>query len=44
MQSFPKTYIFKTTSIAKTAHMIGNAVPPEYAEAIGKAIVVNHQR
>lgn len=39
IQSFPKNYIFKTTSIAKTARMIGNAVPPKYAEAIGKAII-----
>lgn len=40
LQSFPKTYVFKTTSsIAKTARMIGNAVPPKYAEAIGKAIL-----
>jgi DNA (cytosine-5)-methyltransferase 1 len=39
LQSFPKDYIFKTTSIANTARIIGNAVPPKYAEAIGKAIV-----
>ena len=39
LQSFPKDYIFKTTSIANTARMIGNAVPPKYAEAIGLAIV-----
>jgi DNA (cytosine-5)-methyltransferase 1 len=39
LQTFPKNYIFKTTSIAKTARMIGNAVPPKYAEAIGKAII-----
>ncbi len=39
LQSFPKDYIFKTTTIAHTARMIGNAVPPKYAEAIGKAIV-----
>ncbi len=39
LQSFPKNYIFRTTSIAKTARMIGNAVPPKYAEAIGKAIM-----
>lgn len=39
LQSFPKDYVFKTTSIAKTARMIGNAVPPKYAEAIGKAII-----
>jgi len=39
LQSFPPNYIFKTTSIANTARMIGNAVPPEYAKAIGKAII-----
>lgn len=39
LQSFPKDYVFKTVSIEKTARMIGNAVPPKYAEAIGKAII-----
>jgi DNA (cytosine-5)-methyltransferase 1 len=39
LQSFPTDYVFKTTSIANTARMIGNAVPPKYAEAIGKAII-----
>lgn len=42
LQSFPKHYIFKTTSIANTAKMIGNAVPPKYAEAIADAIIRNH--
>lgn len=42
LQSFPKDYIFKTTSIANTARMIGNAVPPKYASAIAKAIINNH--
>jgi len=42
LQSFPKTYIFKATSIGKIARMIGNAVPPKYAMAIGKAIIQNH--
>lgn len=41
LQSFPKNYIFKATSIANTARMIGNAVPPKYATAIGKAIIQN---
>lgn len=27
LQTFPKDYVFKTTSIANTARMIGNAVP-----------------
>lgn len=43
LQSFPKNYIFITTSIASTARMIGNAVPPKYATAIGKAIIQNHK-
>jgi DNA (cytosine-5)-methyltransferase 1 len=43
LQSFPKNYIFKTTCIAGTARIIGNAVPPKYAEAIAKAIIENHQ-
>lgn len=43
LQSFPINFIFKTTSIANTARMIGNAVPPKYATAIGKAIIQNHK-
>lgn len=43
LQSFPKEYIFKTKTIAHTARMIGNAVPPKYAAAIGSAIIQNHQ-
>ncbi|WP_412476935.1 DNA cytosine methyltransferase [Flavobacterium sp. TBRC 19031] len=43
LQSFPKEYIFKTSTIAHTARMIGNAVPPKYATAIGRAIIQNHQ-
>lgn len=42
LQSFPKNYLFRTTSIEKTARMIGNAVPPKYAESIGSAIIQNH--
>ncbi|MBS9460998.1 DNA cytosine methyltransferase [Flagellimonas sp. 389] len=42
LQSFPIDYVFKTNSIANTARMIGNAVPPKYATAIGKAIIENH--
>ncbi|MEG0915391.1 MAG: DNA cytosine methyltransferase [Myroides sp.] len=42
LQSFPKTYKFKGTSIASIARMIGNAVPPTYAKAIGLAIINNH--
>jgi DNA (cytosine-5)-methyltransferase 1 len=43
LQSFPRDYIFKGSSIANIAKMIGNAVPPVYAEAIAKAIIQNHQ-
>ena len=39
LQTFPKNYIFKTTSIAATAKLIGNAVPPEYAKRIGLSII-----
>ena len=42
LQSFPKDYKIKATSIANAARMIGNAVPPKYATAIGKAIIQNH--
>lgn len=41
LQTFPKDYIFKTTSIAATAKLIGNAVPPEYARRIGLEIINN---
>lgn len=44
LQSFPKTYIFKASSRDKIARLIGNAVPPKYAERIGKAIVDNAYR
>ena len=42
LQSFPKNYKFKATSIANAARMIGNAVPPKYAASIAKAIINNH--
>ncbi|ANO48460.1 DNA-cytosine methyltransferase [Flavobacterium columnare] len=42
LQSFPKNYKFKATSIANAARMIGNAVPPKYAASIAKAIIQNH--
>lgn len=42
LQSFPLTYKFKGTSVANIARMIGNAVPPKYATALGKAIIQNH--
>lgn len=42
LQSFPKDYIFKATSVANAARMIGNAVPPKYASSIANAIIQNH--
>lgn len=42
LQSFPKDYKIKATSIANAARMIGNAVPPKYASSIAKAIIKNH--
>ena len=42
LQTFPKTYIFKGSSIAAIARMIGNAVPPVYAERIGKTLIGNY--
>ncbi len=42
LQSFPKTYKFIGNSTESIARMIGNAVPPTYAKAIGKAIIQNY--
>jgi len=39
LQTFPKSYIFKTTSTVIAAKLIGNAVPPEYAKRLGKVII-----
>lgn len=39
LQTFPKNYYFISNSVNGIARMIGNAVPPEYARRIGKAIV-----
>lgn len=44
LQSFPRGYIFKAVGREKIARLIGNAVPPMYAEKIGKAIVDNFKR
>ncbi len=43
LQSFPKEYKFLTESVADTARIIGNAVPPEYAKRIGLSIIKNHK-
>ncbi len=39
LQSFPKSYVFKTNSMAGAAKIIGNAVPCEYARRLGSIIV-----
>jgi len=39
LQTFPKRYTFYAKSIQGKTRMIGNAVPPEYARRIGKAII-----
>lgn len=39
LQSFPKSYKFFGTSFESIARIIGNAVPPKYAESIGLAII-----
>lgn len=39
LQTFPTDYIFKANSIAGKARLIGNAVPPELAKRIAKAII-----
>lgn len=43
LQSFPLEYKFIGSSTANIARMIGNAVPPKYASAIGSAIIKNHK-
>jgi len=45
LQTFPKTYIFKTESIAATAKLIGNAVPTKSARRLGEIIIyTKHQK
>lgn len=44
LQTFPKSYQFRTTGFVKTARLIGNAVPPKFARAIGQSIVEQWQR
>ncbi len=38
LQTFPPGYAFKAESIATIARLIGNAVPPELAKRIGRAV------
>ena len=42
LQTFPKTYKFIGNSLSAVARMIGNAVPPLYAQQVGNAIIRNH--
>lgn len=42
IQTFPKNYQFYTPSIAGAAKIIGNAVPPAFAKALGESIVKAH--
>lgn len=39
IQTFPKSYVFKTKSMAATAKLIGNAVPCEFARRLGCSIL-----
>jgi DNA (cytosine-5)-methyltransferase 1 len=39
LQTFPENYRFATDKIDGVCELIGNAVPPRYAEAAGKAIL-----
>jgi DNA (cytosine-5)-methyltransferase 1 len=41
LQSFPNSYKFHSNNFGTVARMIGNAVPPELAKNIGKAITKN---
>lgn len=40
LQTFPKKYVFLGHSFEVNARLIGNAVPPKYAEQIGKALQI----
>lgn len=44
LQTFPDSYLFKASSIANKAKMIGNAVPPLYAKKIGKVIRKSYEK
>lgn len=39
LQTFPKSFVFKTKGIGDTARIIGNAVPPEFARRIGEILI-----
>lgn len=38
LQSFPRSYVIKAKGILEAARLIGNAVPPKLAEAIGRSV------
>lgn len=38
LQSFPDSFVFRVSSMAQAAQIIGNAVPPKFAECLAKAI------
>ena len=44
LQTFPKGYKFKTTTLSETARIIGNAVPPKFAQALAKQIVACEEK
>ncbi|MBA3692925.1 MAG: DNA cytosine methyltransferase, partial [Acidobacteria bacterium] len=39
LQTFPTDYVFKASNVADISRIIGNAVPPELARRIGKAVL-----
>lgn len=43
LQTFPKDYVFYSTNMAATTRIIGNAVPPVFAERLGKTILKAHK-
>lgn len=43
IQSFPKTYKIKSDSASVAARIIGNAVPPKFAKALGREIMRSHR-
>lgn len=42
LQTFPLDYVFKAQTITDISRIIGNAVPPELAKKIGRAILDSH--
>ncbi|GAA6167146.1 DNA cytosine methyltransferase [Sessilibacter corallicola] len=43
IQSFPRTYKIKSESVTTAARIIGNAVPPKFAKALGREIMRSHR-